>query len=173
MDLVQIIDKKAIIREDLALIPEFKTLYTKNKKDVADKYVSYIYFLCDFKSPYNSYTDEDKERHCKEDFLGDLPETVELKEAIRKYNEFQDTVSMRFLKAAKSGCEKIIEFCNTVDLNERDKTNRPIYKAKEFAETLKQVAAIKQNLEQLEEAVKRDQIQGRTKGGKAISRRED
>ena len=173
MNIFTVSDGKVTLNEELALVPEFKEILTKYKGDVAKKYFSYIYFLCDFKSPYSSYSEESRKDICKKDFIPDLEVGIDIIAAVKKYSDFQDTVSLRLLKAAKEGCEKLIHFCNEVDLNERDKQNRPVYKANDLATTLKQVAGIKQSLEQLEDAVKREISQGRTKGGKYVSSRED
>lgn len=173
MNIFTVSDGKVTLNEEVSLIPEFKQILNNYKGDVAKKYFSYIYFLCDFKSPYSAYSEEDRKVICKKDFIPDLEITADVIQAVKKYNDFQDTVSLRLFKAAKEGCEKLIHFCNEVDLNERDKQNRPVYKANDLATTLKQVAGIKQSLEQLEDAVKKEISQGRNRGGQFISRREE
>lgn len=154
------------------VVPEFKLIRELYKKD-APAYFNYIYFVTKYNSPYSSYSDSVREDKCRKDFLGKLDVTPEIKMAIRKYNEFQETVNIRLLQAARSGCEKLIEFCNSVDLNEKDRQGKLVHKVNDLATTLQKVAGIRQSIDQLEESVRRDVLQGKTKGGKYISQREE
>jgi hypothetical protein len=109
---------------------------------------------------------------CKKDFIPDMSISPDIREAIIKYKEFQDTPSMRLLRASKRGCEEMIRFLQNIDLSEKTKTGQLLHKVTDLAKTLGDVAKINQNLDMLEESVKREYIQGKTKANKYISSRE-
>ena len=171
--LFEVIDGKIKIVPETLLIPEFKNIYKIHGKDKAERYFSFIYFLCDFKSPYASYADNEVEQMCKKDFINDLPITPDIREGVAKYKTFQDTPSMRLLKASKRGCEEMIKFLQTIDLSEKTKAGTLVHKITDLAKTLGDVAKINQNLDMLEESVRREHVQGKTKANKYVSSRED
>lgn len=172
MNLFNVVDGHVQIIPETLLIPEFNSIFKNHGKGKAERYFSFIYFLCDFKSPYLSYEDTEIEKRCKKDFIDDLLITDDVKEAIRKYKEFQDTPSMRLLQASKRGCEEMIRFLQNIDLSEKTKTGQLLHKVTDLAKTLSDVAKINQNLDMLEESVKREHMQGKTKANKYISTRE-
>lgn len=171
--LFEVLDGKIKIVPETLLIPEFKNIYKIHGKDKAEKYFSFIYFLCDFKSAYMSYSDDIVESMCKKDFIPDMEIGPEIREAIKRYKDFQDTPSMRLLRASKRGCEEMIKFLQTIDLSEKTKAGTLVHKVTDLAKTLGDVAKINQNLDMLEESVKREHLQGKTRANKYISTRED
>ena len=63
---------KVVINPDAVIIPPFIDVWERDKsknKLTATKELSYIYFLCDFKSPYSIYSEADRPSKVKEDFL--------------------------------------------------------------------------------------------------------
>ena len=171
--LFEVQDGKVKVLDETLLIPEFNSIYTKFGKDKAGKYFSFIYFLCDFKSPYSTYDNEIIEEKVKNDFIPDMEVTEQIKLAIWKYKEFQDTPSMRLLTASKRACEEMRKFLETINLNERTKAGTPVYKPADISKALVDVPKIQQSLDMLEESVMREHMLGKTRAGKYISARED
>jgi hypothetical protein len=72
--LFDIVGDRITIKPEALGVPEFRTLWerddTKNK-DRAMKELSYIVFYNDPRSPYQSYSDENKEFILKKDFIKD------------------------------------------------------------------------------------------------------
>lgn len=171
--LFEVTEGKVKVLSETLLIPEFNDIYVKYGKDKAGKYFSFIYFLCDFKSPYTTYESTIIEDKVKQDFIPDLEITPEVKVAIDRYREFQDTPSMRLLKASKRACEEMRKFLENIDLNERTKAGTPVYKPADISKALVDVPKIQQSLNMLEESVMREHMQGKTRADKYISSREE
>ena len=147
---------------DLALIKEFKTLIQRDKKR-ADKEFTYIYLAIDWKSPYSNYSEQ--ERH--EAALQDASITEEewndpdFRAACRKYRELQNSSrSLKLIKAAEDVVDKITDYFETLDLQERDPiSGKPIFKTKDVMAELSNVSDVVEQLKALEVLYKREQEQ--------------
>jgi len=119
-------------------IPPFKDIWDRDKsktKERATKELYYVFYMCDFKSPYNAYNEAEKESVIKEDFIKDIkwqPDEVIIN-AVKKYKELQETIHTRFLKKAMIGAEKLGDYFENFDPKELDDNGRPIYSAKDLA----------------------------------------
>ena len=123
--------------------------------------ISYVIFLCDYKSPYNAYNEVDKPRIIKEDFIKNHkwePDQLIL-DAIKKYEELQQTTNTRLLRSAKKGAEKLAEYFENVDFSETDDYGKPKYTAKDLASNLGAVGNIVKSLTQLERQVQSEQVE--------------
>lgn len=101
-------------KEEIRLIPEFKEILVRDRgktgndrgtKSTAYKEFKYIYFISDYKSPYNDYPDKQREKYSKldsgleEDWI---PDNV-IKRAIDKYRFVQETPSIKILTSLQRG----------------------------------------------------------------------
>ena len=123
--------------------------------------ISYVIFLCDYKSPYNAYNEVEKPRVIKEDFIKNSkwePDKVIL-DAIKKYENLQQTTNTRLLRSAKKGAEKLAEYFEGVDFSILDDNGKPIYTAKDLASNLGAVGNIVKSLVQLERQVQSEQVE--------------
>lgn len=162
MGLFNIKNDNIILDPDKLIIPEFKSIWDKDKtkgKESAQKILTYIYFLCDFNSPYAIYPEYDRKEKIKTDFLkgnDKLILTPEVSNAIDKYKEFQHTPSMRLLESAKVACGKLSDYFMELDFKELDDSGRPVYVAKDVAANLKAVGGIIESLDKTEDQVKKE-----------------
>ena len=97
-----------IINPEAKLIPEFKKIITSDKdrkKRNAHRQLSYIYFMCDYRSPYSIYPEEERKQRLLKDlhFNEDSPITDYVRAGMDKYNELQRTPTITNLKAIKEG----------------------------------------------------------------------
>ena len=97
-----------IINPEAKLIPEFKKIITSDKdrkKRNAHRHLSYIYFMCDYRSPYSIYPEEERKQRLLKDlhFNEDSPITDYVRAGMDKYNELQRTPTITNLKAIKEG----------------------------------------------------------------------
>lgn len=153
-----------IAPEELA-VPEMRAIWDRDKskdKGLAYKELSYIYFLCNFKSPYQSYPENKREQQVIHDFIRDdswhPDEKITL--AIEKYNEMQETPSMRLLRSARKTVDEISR-----DLQEMDD------KSKTY--TLANLGKIIESIDKLEEKVKKEiTTESRVRGGGEAKTRE-
>jgi hypothetical protein len=96
--------------EELQLVPEFKQLYLSDlslSKGVASSYFTYIYFIGDYRSPYISLEDDEREEKARYEAAipqnADIPYEVTM--ALNKYIALQETPSIRLLKGVKQGLD--------------------------------------------------------------------
>lgn len=144
---------------DLALIDEFRTII-KRDKDRADREFTYIYLAIDWKSPYNGYSEQ--ERH--EAALQDAHITEEewndssFRAACRKYRALQESNRyVRLLKSAELVTDKIIDYFNNVDLEERDEqTGKYVNKVADIQKAMENASKQIETLKMIESLVKKE-----------------
>lgn len=144
---------------DLALIDEFKTII-KRDKERADREFTYIYLAIDWKSPYSNYSEQ--ERH--EAALKDAHITEEewndplFRAACRKYRALQESNRyVRLLKSAELVTDKITDYFNNVDLEERnDNTGAYINKVSDVQKAMENAAKQIETLKMIESLVKKE-----------------
>lgn len=144
---------------DLALIDEFKTII-KRDKERADREFTYIYLAIDWKSPYSNYSEQ--ERH--EAALKDAHITEEewndplFRAACRKYRALQESNRyVRLLKSAELVTDKITDYFDNVDLEERnDNTGAYINKVSDVQKAMENAAKQIETLKMIESLVKKE-----------------
>ena len=162
------------------MIPELKTIWdadeTKDKIEAIKK-LSYIYFLCDYKSPYVlSVPPELVAKTVAKDFMKDEdyePDSSTLA-AIDKYKELQKTPSMSLLEAATITIHKLSSYLRSVDLSERDKSGKPVYKPSDVTNSLKSIGGIVESVAKVQEQIEKETVaQGKLRGQRKKGNRED
>ena len=129
---------------DLALIEEF----------------TYIYLAIDWKSPYSNYSEQ--ERH--EAALKDAHITEEewndplFRAACRKYRALQESNRyVRLLQSAELVTDKIIDYFNNINLEERDEdTGKYINKVSDVQKAMENAAKQIETLKMIESLVKKE-----------------
>ena len=155
------------ISPEMLLIPEFNDIWERDKskdKGRAYKELSFIYFLSDYKSVYTAYSPEEREDKIKQDFIRD-PSWVRdeiVDKAINKYEELQETPSLRLLKSARIASDKLSSFFRTQD---------PEHKF--YTSNLEKLSKIIESIDKLEERVKKEETSSsRVRGGGDVKSRE-
>lgn len=144
---------------DLALIDEFRTII-KRDKERADREFTYIYLAIDWKSPYSNYSEQ--ERH--EAALKDAHITEEewndplFRAACRKYRALQESNRyVRLLKSAELVTDKITDYFNNVDLEERNEnTGAYVNKVSDIQKAMENAAKQIETLKMIESLVKKE-----------------
>ena len=144
---------------DLALIDEFRTII-KRDKDRADREFTYIYLAIDWHSPYSDYSEQ--ERH--KEALNDANITEEefndpdFRAACRKYRALQESNRyVRLLKSAELVTDKIIDYFNNVDLEERNEnTGAYVNKVSDIQKAMENAAKQIETLKMIESLVKKE-----------------
>lgn len=157
-------------------IPEFADIWNADNtttKDNAVKELSFVYFMCNYKSAYRGYPESERMFKLKMDLWNDMnwsmPERVA--KAMVKYEELQiaSSSSMSLLKSAQRAALKIQDFMNTVNLINDDKGT----KMGTLLKTLSSISNITRELGLLEQKVSQDlETTGRARGGGQIGARE-
>lgn len=163
--------KLTILAEALN-IPEFSAIWKSDKskdKEKALRELSYIYYCADYNSPYLAYLPNERTEKLKKDFKINKV-TREIEKGIKKYNELQETPSMRFLKSATVALESMEQYFKNIDFNERDDRNAAVYRPVEISKCLKDCGGIMNSLEKLREKVKSEiYAQPTSRGGTMIN----
>lgn len=168
-------------KPEILLVPEFNELMTLKfnsgepgdkdgrKRLRAFKAFTYIYLMCDWKSPFSEQSE--KERHLAALESSGLAEKdlelEEIKTCAKKYLELQDTRITKLLKSAYRAADELRLYFTLVDLQERDaETGKPIFAAKDLMSNLGALAKTVDSLQVLEELVKKEQEKEKgTRGG--------
>ncbi len=169
-------DRKVIVSAEALLIPEFKDIYSRDKskdKAKAIQQLSYVYFIADYKSPYVSSLSPDAlKRVVGKDFMKDegYEPDSKVSAAIDKYKELQRTPSMLLLDASIQTVHNLTDYLQNVDLQERDKNDKPIYKPSDVTNSLSKIGAIVDSLNKVRANVEREilataQLRGQRKKG--------
>lgn len=157
------------------LIEPFKTLWAKDTSDnkgTAIRIFTYIEFMVSplGSNPFYQYKNK-QERHAKIIHSLGLNETYRpgalTKQAIKQYEEwiYEASISFKFLGAVETSVLSVMKFLMTVDVAERDKNNKPVYKpadilkaGQEAKNTLKSLKEIQDNV--IKELFESNKIQG-------------
>lgn len=171
MNLFTIEGQNPTITAEGLLIPEYRALWDSDKskdKRIAINKLAYVYYSADYKSIYLSFTKELREERLGEDFMQDSkykPDGLILA-GIAKYEQLQKTPTMNFLKAARHAMQETENYFLNIDYSERDVKGNAVYKGTEVTKMLKDCAGIKDALDKLEEAVKKELTnEGTARGG--------
>ena len=96
----------------------------------------------------------------------ELKEDKHIKGAIDKYLEFQETHTMRLMKAAKGAVDKLTSYFENIDFLEKGENGKPLYNAKDVAINLEKVGSIVESLDKLETKIKKEiKTDSRVRGG--------
>ena len=160
-----------LVTADLVLIGEFKKLLepsrNKCKEDPsglshlrADREFTYIYLAIAWKSPYANFSEQERHQAALKD--GQITEEEwndpTFRAACRKYRQLQESNRyVRLLQAAELVTDKIVDFFNNVDLEERDEqTGKYVNKVSDIQKAMKEAADQIESLKQIEALVKKE-----------------
>ena len=173
-------DRKVTFSPQALMIPELKLIWDADKtedKIEAIKKLSYIYFLCDYKSPYVlSVPPELVAKTVARDFMKDeeYEPKADVLAAIDKYKELQKTPSMGLLEAATITIHKLSSYLRSVDLSERDKSGKPVYKPSDVTNSLKSIGGIVESVAKVQEQIEKETVaKGKLRGQRKKGNRED
>ena len=162
------------------LIPEFKAMWDADDsedKAIALSELSFVYFMCDYKSPYVlSLTPDRLKDVVSKDFMKneDYKPTPLVLAAIDKYKQLQKTPSMGLLEASMKTIHNLTGYLENVDLEERDARDRPIYKPSDVTNSLKSIGGIVESLNKVRSLVEKEITQiGTLRGQRRKGNRED
>lgn len=175
------VEGKAVFpNTETLLLRPYKDIWERDKsksKENALEELAYIEFMTSMKktNPYRQYPEEKKH----DIIVGDVISQIDWKpdelviEAMENLIEFQRNASTtyNYYMSAKVAAEKMQEFFNTVDINERNyKSGNPIYKPGDITRALNDTEKVLSNLKALEKKVEEELYEEtKTKGGKQIS----
>lgn len=176
--LFQIKGNRVYPNPETLLIEPFKSIWERDiseEKIEAIKELSYIEFVASVKvsNPYRGYPTESRKEILKKEYFDSewKPDTL-INKGIEKIEEFQTNGSETYTywQSAMKAVEKLEDFFNNIDLDERNKAGTPIYKPSDITKALNDTEKVMQNLTALKKKVDEELFEStRTKGDKQIS----
>lgn len=163
------------------LISPFKEIWERDSsvdKDIALREFSYIEFSSSVKKTnmFREYSPEKRDEELKKEFFKDLPDWQPdelVLEGIRKIEELQKEASLtyRYWQSNVKAAEKIIEFFDEFDLNEKNfKTGNPIYKPKDITSSISDAEKTLATLNSLKKKVEEELFENiKNRGNAEIS----
>jgi len=157
-------------------IPEFKSLWERDKsktKAKATKEFAYIYFVADYQSEYNIYGFE-KNRAVAEEVFGNVEYKPDesILAAIVKYESFQETLSMQYLKSVRATVHSLMKFYE--ELRFRSETQNAMdYDPSKVTKAMKDVEDTIEKIEKWEKKVRSEEEDMSIRGGGQLSLFED
>lgn len=150
------------------MLKPFKEIWNNDlSKDKAEavKELSYVYYMADERSDF-MYILNEEERHeevCRSLELGHgawiVPDYVT--EAIAYYIEMSETTSTKLLRSTRGVVEKISGFLDAVDINERDRNNKPVFDVGKIVASVEKIPKLVRSLNEIEqEIVKEKELKG-------------
>lgn len=172
-------------REEVLLITPFKEIWDADKslhKDVAIKQFSFmeLYASKTSTNPYAEYTDEQRLKELSKIYLGkeyndynELP--TNLIQGIYLIEKFQEegSASMRLYKGLLTSIDRLIDFLNDINPNERNMSGGLVIKPVDILNNVAKANDAYVSLESLKKKIEQEMAESsRTKGGKSINERE-
>ena len=163
MRILELNNNTVQINPECLIIPEFKKLWdrdTSKNKSVAIKEITWIYFMGDYKSIYQSYEPSLRQDIINDDIFEDKGYKPDkpVNDALKRYEEFQMTPSLRLLKSVRKAQEETSNYFDGVDWDERDKMGKPVYDITKVTNAMGTISKIVEGLDKLEERIKKEQL---------------
>ena len=143
-----------IFNPEVFLLKDFQVLRDSRKDiDLLYKEMAFIYFDCDLRSDFQFQINTEKRRKDIIKFLH-LPEKWEpdkyLKACMDVYKYLSQSPSSGLLETAYLLASKIKQQLEDIDLNERDKSNKPVWDIKKINDTTKQLPELMESIRKAE-----------------------
>lgn len=172
MRLVRLDNYQVVIEDELLLLTPFKKLYKSDKtrgKENFYNFLTIIYFTYDPRSDY-SYISNDELRLqevCESNgFTYPRKFNALEEECINLYKKLTTTLSQELLRSTKVAIDKLRNFLENVDFNERDEKNKLIFTPQALTSAIKQIPQLSKELKDAEQAIAKEiEEQGRARGG--------
>jgi len=162
MKIFSLRDFNIIVEPEVLLVPEFKTLWdrdkSKSKNKVYDE-LKYIYFVYDSASPYSNMPKEARETTVKMDVMKDkkYKPDEQVNSAIKKFLDLSETSSQRLLISVKNKIDEI-----AISLDETPYTDD---NSAEQIKAIDSTGKLIERLQYLEEVVNKEKVKGEHRRG--------
>lgn len=178
--LFQIQGKAVFPNAETLLISPFKEIWERDSspgKENAIQEFAYIEFMTSMlkSNPYREYPEDRKHSIISTEVIGNpeySPDDL-VRDAINKVIEWQEegSISYRYWMSNKTAAEKMIDFFNNFDMDERNaKTMNPVYKPNDIINAISGAEKMLTTLNTLKKKVDEEIYEStKNKGGKEIS----
>ena len=161
MNLFEIVNNVVTFSPQALMIKPFKAIWEADEskdKHLAILELSYIYYMADERSDFMHILDLEEREEEVIKFIG-LPENwagnrKELIRAIHYYEQLSETTSTRLLKSTRLVLQKISEFLDNINMNERDeRTKKPIHDISKITSAVEKIPKLVKAINEIEKEV--------------------
>tara|TARA_R110000796_G_scaffold181330_1_gene297845 strand:- start:14501 stop:15055 length:555 start_codon:yes stop_codon:yes gene_type:complete len=161
MNLFEIVNNVVTFSPQALAIKPFKAIWDADEsedKQMAMLELSYIYYMADDRSDFMHILDKEEREEEIIQFVnlpkGWVGKRKELVRAIHYYEQLSETTSTKLLRSTRLLLEKISEFMDNVNMNERDeRTKKPIHDISKITATVEKVPKLVRALNEIEKEV--------------------
>lgn len=172
MHLIEVENFEMRITEEFFLAKPLRELYNKYYQKDNDKFMEYlsvIYHYADPRSSY-SYIIDDNERLqeivVQEGLSKGFKLTKELQECIECYKTHVITLSYRLLQSTKIAIDKLSNYLEKIDFDERDDKGKAVYTISSITQAIRQIPQLSKDLLEAEKIITKEiEENGRARGG--------
>ena len=151
------------ITDEALLVPPIRAMFRADKSKKKEDFwrqISYLWYMCDPRSPYMYLTreeDRDKEVRQMEGFDAKWKIPADLQAAMEQYRKLVITTQSLLLEDIRVGIDNVRTFFRTVNLTATDeKTGRPLYQVSSVTNALKQAIELSEALAVAEKKLAKD-----------------
>ena len=149
---------KVTIEPEAILLKPFRIIWERYKKDTKEKAINelgFVYFFADPRSDYQYIVDEEDRIKAIKEGEG-LPDKwvpdKQILAAIDFYKQFK-TSSVLLLETTRMLVDKLMKQMKSLDLDERDDKNKPIFALNTITATIEKVPALVLKLDEAEKTI--------------------
>lgn len=181
MNLFEIVNNNVTFSPQALLIVPFKEIWDNDESDdkvMANLELSFIYYMTDERSDFMHILDTDERIEEVKKFIG-LPEewngsTKLMVRACHYYQKASETTSTKLLQSTRLVLQKISEFLDNINMNERDdRTNKPIHDIGKITGAVEKIPKLIKAINQIEKEVINERALKSQSGNKTQSMFED
>lgn len=134
------------------------------KKQRASQEITYVYHMCDPRSPYFELAEQYRHDRVKKAIFKDEKWEADeiVREAISFYKDSNRTALLELLRASLEAVFKLQQYFEKLDLESIDDRGKPIYSAKDVVSNLANLGKVVAGLKELKEQVEKEQFTGDT-----------
>jgi hypothetical protein len=159
MNLFEIKADQVTFAPQALLLKPFKEIWdcdvTKDKSS-APRELAYVYYMADDRSDFQ-YMLDDEERHEAVVQFVMLPDGWQTPDYIDKalefYRKYSETTSTYMLRSTRGIVKKLAHFLDTVDPNERDKSNKLVFTTSQIISSVEKMPKLIRALSEIEQEV--------------------
>ena len=171
MQLIEVENFEMRITEEFFLAKPLRQLYNKYYEKDNEKfmeYISVIYHYTDPRSSYSYIIDDDErlqEIVIQEGLSKGFKLTKELQECIECYKTHVITLSYRLLQSTKIAIDKLSNYLEKIDFNEKDNNGKPVYTISTLTQAIRQIPQLSKDLLEAEKIITKEiEETGRVRG---------
>lgn len=174
-------DYEVVVEPEAIMLKPFKALWDRDKskgKTIAKQEFAFIFFVSDPRSDYQYIIDKEERERQVILALG-MPEKWKADKKVYDAMEFYESfkpVSAGLLEDTRVAINKLREMLRNIDLDERDKNDKPVHTLSSITQTIKQIPALVRDLDEAERTLSKDILaEARARGSqqKALFEDED